>query len=229
MANTLLLEGKTYAISDGNEKQLVTFDTDGVFSEIFQDFDEVGGPEFGEGEAATWFIDATGVISITFLETEEDPQETDLVTVVSGLGQDVMVVSVDDDGVVAELTLTLVTPFTENDNLVGSWDIVEDGVSLLETLDFNADETGAYFDQGQLDVAFDWVIEPSGRLVLTLDDGPEAEVVITDNIHKLADSTADNLHVFAVIRGDGELSNEDADDPEGPPQVFFEVNLVRLP
>lgn len=229
LANTLLLEGKTYAISDGNEKQLVTFDSDGVFSEIFQDFDEEFGPEFGEDDSGTWFIDADGVIFITFPETEEDPQETDLATVVSGLGQDVMVVSVEEDGVVFELTLNLVTPFTENDNLVGSWDLVEDGVSILETIDFNDDGTGAYFDQGQLDVAFDWVIEPSGRLVLTLDDGPEAEVVITDNIHKLADSTANNLHVFAVIRGDGELINEDADDPEGPPQVFFEVNLVRLP
>ncbi len=73
----------------------------------------------------------------------------------------------------------------------------------------------------------DAIREPLPPKIVT--KAPCQEVVITDNIHKLADSTADNLHVFAVIRGDGELSNEDADDPEGPPQVFFEVNLVRLP
>jgi len=136
-----------------------------------------------------------------------------------------MVVSVDED-FVGELTLTLVTPFTANDNLVGTWDILENGVVTTETITFNVDGSGAYFDEGLLDDNFNWVIEPSGRLVLTLDDGPNAVAVFTDNIHKLADSTADNLHVFATYRADGVLEN-DSDVPSGPPQVIFEANLVR--
>jgi hypothetical protein len=229
LANTLLLEGKTYAVTgglDAFEEAIVTFEADGVFSEMFQEFDEVFGPEFGEENAATWFIDENGVVLITDPATEVDPQVTDLATVVSGLGEDSMVVSVEDEGVPSELTLTLVTPFTENDNLAGTWTITEGGVTSTETITFNADGTGAYFDDGLLDDDFDWVIEPSGRLVLTLDDGPNAVVVYTDNLHRLADSTADNLHVFATYRADGQLEN-DAADPSGPPEVIFDVNLVR--
>jgi len=226
VANTLLLEGKTYAFSDGFNKALVTFDAEGVFGEIYQDFDEEFGPEFGEESAATWFVDADGVIFVTDPATDVDPEETDLVTVVSGLGQDVMVVSFDEDGVVVELTLTLVTPFTESDNLVGSWTILENGVETTETITFNDDGSGSYFDGDLLDDNFNWVIEASGRLVLTLDDGPDAVAVFTDNIHRLADSTADNLHVFATYRADGELEN-DTDDPLGPPEVVFDVNLAR--
>ena len=228
VANTLLLEGKTYAITGGLddfEEVIVTFGAEGVFFEMFQEFSIEFGPEFGEESAATWFIDENGVVFITDPATDQDPQETDLVTVVSGLGQDVMVVSVDED-FVGELTLTLVTPFTANDNLVGTWDILENGVVTTETITFNVDGSGAYFDEGLLDDNFNWVIEPSGRLVLTLDDGPNAVAVFTDNIHKLADSTADNLHVFATYRADGVLEN-DSDVPSGPPQVIFEANLVR--
>jgi len=228
VANTLLLEGKTYAITGGLddfEEVIVTFGAEGVFSEMFQEFSDEFGPEFGEESAATWFVDENGVIFITDPATDQDPQETDLVTVVSGLGQDVMVVSVDED-FVGELTLTLVTPFTANDNPVGTWDILENGTVTTETITFNVDGSGAYFDDGLLDDNFNWVIEASGRLVLTLDDGPNAVAVFTDNIHRLADSTADNLHVFATYRADGELEN-DADDLLGPPQVIFEANLVR--
>jgi len=227
VANTLLLEGKTYAFSDGFNKALVTFDAEGVFGEIYQDYDEEFGPEYYEEALATWFIDADGVIFITDPATDEDPQETDMLTVVSGLGENVMVLSAeDDDGVPEELTLILVTPFTESDNLVGSWTILENGVETTETITFNDDGSGSYFDDGLLDDNFNWVIEESGRLVLTLDDGPDAVAVFTDNLHRLADSTADNLHVFATYRADGELEN-DTDDLLGPPEVIFDVTLAR--
>jgi len=229
MANTLLLEGKTYAITAGladYEQVIVTFGAQGVFTEIFQEFDVEFGPEFGEESVATWFVDDSGVVFITDPATDVDPEITDLVTVVSGLGEDVMVVSTEDGGVLSELTLTLVTPFTANDNLVGSWVILEGGVETTETVTFNVDGSGSYFDAGINDGDFAWVIEASGRLVLTLDDGPNAIVVYSDNLHRLADSTADNLHVFATYRADGELDN-DTDVPSGPPEVIFDVHLVR--
>jgi hypothetical protein len=229
VANTLLLEGKTYAVTDGLdafEKFLVTFEADGVFSEIFQEYSEEFGPEFGEENAATWFIDENGIIFITDPATDVDPQQTDLVTVVSGLGEDVMAIAVEEEGILSQLTLTLVTPFTANDNLTGTWTIFDEGVLSTETIMFNADGTGTYYDDGLFDVNFDWAIESSGRLVLTLDDGPNALVVFTDNLHRLADSTADNLHVFATYRADGVLDN-DSDVPSGPPEVVFDATLVR--
>jgi len=224
VANTMLLEGKTYAFSDGDEKGLVTFGANGVFSEIFQDFDDQDGPEWEEGEGE-WWVDDTGTLYITFVEAD-GTAETDEATVVSGLGEDRMVVLVSDDGVNDELALDRVVPF-EAGEVVGSWAIVEGGQTTTETATFNADGTGAYFDDGVLDENFDWNVNSAGILVNTLDDGPIADV-FSDNIHKLADSTADNLHVFSVFRRNGELEN-DTDDLTGPPEVIFEVNLTRVP
>lgn len=220
MANTLLLEGKTYAVFDQEFTELVTFDTNGIFSEIFQDFDVVDGPEFGE-ETATWFVDDIGVIRIT------DPEETDVVTVVSGLGDDSMDIMVDDGaGGITNLTLTRVVPFVAADVSGSTFDFSVDGQLQNETGVFNADGTGAYFNAGVLDENFDWTVNAAGILVVALQDGAGAPDGFTDNFHKLADSVTDNIHSVTVFRENGVLTNE-AIDPLGPPEAMLNENLLR--
>jgi hypothetical protein len=228
VANTMLLEGKSYAFSDGVETILATFGPDGAYSEIYEDFDEQSGPQFGEDEAE-WFVDDVGTIRIIFPEDELGEAETMVLTLVSGLGESRMVLSEEDDsGVAVEVVLDQVVPFDADDNIVGSWEIVEAGQVQTETVTFNANGTGSYFDAGINDGDFDWVINADGKLVLTLAEEPGDTGVFTDTFHKLADSTADDLHVMLVFRLDGELDN-DADDLQGPPQVISEGNLVRQP
>ncbi|MEL7450327.1 MAG: Ig-like domain-containing protein [Pseudomonadota bacterium] len=223
MANTLQLEGKSYAFFDGDERGIVTFGTDGVFSEIIQDFDDQDGPEFEEGEGE-WFIDADGAIFLTFVE-DNGEIDNDQATVVSGLGEATMTVSVvDDDGVVDEFSLTQVVAFTEEE-VVGMWQLNADGATSEDIVDFAADGSGTYSENGQLEDTFEWGVDANGILVIALDDGTQE--VFTDNFHKLADSTDDLLHVANVYRRDGELEN-DADDQTGPPEVIVEEFLTRL-
>ena len=228
VANTMLLEGKTYGFSDGVETILATFGSDGAYSEIYQDFDEQSGPQFGEDEAE-WFVDDVGTIRIIFPEDELGEAETMVLTLVSGLGESQMILSeVDDSGVAVELVLDQVVPFDADDNIAGTWEIMEDGQVQTETVTFNANGTGSYFDDGMNDGDFDWIVNGDGKLMLTLAEEPGDTGVFTDNFHKLADSTVDNLHLMLVFRFDGELDN-DAEDLQGPAEVIIEVNFVRQP
>ena len=130
----------------------------------------------------------------------------------------------DDDGVEEEFSLTQVVPFTE-DEVVGTWQLNADGATSEDIVVFDADGSGTYSENGQLEDAFEWTVDADGILVIALDDGTVE--VFTDNFHKLADSTDDLLHVANVYRLDGELVN-DADDTTGAPEVISEEFLTRL-
>lgn len=230
VANTALLEGKSYAWSSGFEKGISTFASDGVFLEIYQDYDEVDGPSFGECVApgcdlAEWFIDDTATLFLTFVEPD-GTTSTDIAEVVSGLGEDRMVVAIEDESGVMELGLDRVVPF-ESAGVVGTWNVFEAGVATTASVTFDADGTGTYSEDGVVDETFDWNVNSSGTLVVALDDGVGAPVW-TDNFHRLAGSTDDSVHAFVVFRLDGQLAN-DAFDPSGPPQVIVEVTLNRQP
>jgi len=224
MANTVLLEGKTYAFFEGNETGLVTFGANGVFSEVYQDFDAQFGPEWDEGDGE-WFVDDQGTIHITFVESDGTAQ-TDRATVVTGLGADTMLVLTDDDGVSNELVLTRVVPF-EATEVVGTWQDLDPNLTTVLTAAFNADGSGSYAADGIVDENFQWSVNAAGTLVSALQDVTGAPDGWTDNFHKLADSTADVLHLVVVFRIDGVLVN-DADDPTGPPEAILELNISRL-
>ena len=167
------------------------------------------------------------LIFITAPGTDDAPEETREATVISGFGEDVMVVSIEVNGEPRESTLTLVTSFTASDNLDNSsWEILQDGEPSSDTLALNADGSGAYAENGIVAEEFAWSIDSNGILVITLQNASAEEAEFSDHLYRLADSTADNLHAFVVLRADGELTNV-AEDPSGPPVVVFEGNLQR--
>ncbi len=225
-ANAALLQGKTYVYVDGDETGLVTFGENGVFTEIWQEFDDVDGPDFGEDEGE-WWVDANGTIYVTFVEADGTLDESSA-DVIGDLGGDRMVILTDDDGVSNELVLDRVVPFVTAD-VSGATFAFQDAAGQVsdETVVFDADGTGSYFEGSVVEDDFDWDISGTGKLVLTLDDGPDAVDVFTDNYHKLASSEGDLLNVVWVFRRNGELEN-DALDPTGAPQVVEVANLIRI-
>ncbi|MDH3642898.1 MAG: hypothetical protein OES38_12430 [Gammaproteobacteria bacterium] len=217
-ANALLLAGSTYAMTEATETGLFTFATDGSFHEILQKQDDDGSWSAEEG-SGTWAVNAQGVISILF------PNEpgSDGAEVVSGLGEDFMVVQASDDPT-SVMQVTRVVPI-EAALITGSFNIQDDSTGVAaETARFMGDFTGVHVGEDGVAEDFTWQLA-NGRLVVeTSGDTTFDNETLT--FHMLAGSGGDLLRFVVVQRVNGALREVDPTSSEMP-EAMMVLTLIR--
>ena len=218
IANAVMVNGKTYALTEDNDVALFTFNADGTLLEVAEFF-EGDSWEFYQDEGY-WIIDADGVFSVAWPDGE-----TEDLSVLSGLGGDTMSLQyTDDDGTVGTDTLTRVVAFDAS-TVAGAYDIVDASGSPVGEVLTLFEGGGGFYQDDESGEDLTWVVNADGQLVFTLYGGSGTDVE-TDNFYLLSDSTADNLHVIRVFRVNGQLEG-DADFPGEAPEAVLEMNFAR--
>ena len=217
-ANVLLLAGSTYAMTEATEMGLFTFGTDGSFDEILQEQDDDGTWSIEEASGA-WTVTAAGVISISF----PDEPDSGGAQVVSGLGEDIMVVEPTDDpnGVIQ---VTRVVPM-ETDLVVGSFSIQDESTGVAsETVRLDADFTGVHVGEDGVAEEFTWQVS-DGRLVVETSGDTDFDSE-TLTFYMLSGSGGDLLRFVAVHRVNGALREIDPTSGEMPDTLMV-VTMIR--
>lgn len=213
LANTLLLEGRRYGVRDPLHTAVLTFGAEGALNVQFQTFAD---DEWSFGERDTqWRVDGDGVLFETI--DGEDGAEVVSYTIVSGLGEDVMIMEPVDGG--AQLTLERVVPFVAAE-LEGSWDLVYASGPPTETATFNTDGTG--FQDGD---AFNWRVTADGTLIAESDGPPPW----ADYYYKLAGGTSDDTFEVLFVSREGGVIVDDRDPGSEVPEVILAFTFVRQP
>ena len=157
-ANTLLLEGKTYAAQEEDFIAVITFGEQGILHMISQELDDSGEWDWGERDSE-WIVDADGVI----IETGESG-EASMHAILSGLGGDMMVVAADDG---SQITLDRVVPFMDTE-MEGAWDMIEQHASTMTRRRSKPAGPGSTSTPDGLDGEFTWSVNADGVLVVDL-------------------------------------------------------------
>ncbi len=217
-ANALLLAGTTYVMTEATETGLFSFATDGTFHEILQQQEADGTWSVEEG-SGSWQVTAGGVISIQFPgETETEGAE-----VVSGLGEDVMVVQPSDDPNDVIQVLKIIP--LEQALITGSFNIQDDSTGVAsETARFDADFTGVHVGEDGVAEDFTWQISDGRLVVNTSGDGAFDNDTFT--LHLMTGSGGDLLQFLGVDRVNGELREVDPTSTEAPDTMQL-ITLIR--
>ena len=217
-ANALLLAGSTYAMTEATETGLFSFATNGAFHEILQQQEADGTWTVEEG-SGSWQVTAGGVISIQF----PGETETEGAQVVSGLGEDVMVVQPSDDP--NEVIQVLKVIPLEMALITGSFNIQDDSTgTVAETVRFNADFTGVHVGDDGVGEDFTWQLSDGRLVVNTSGDGAFDNDTLT--LHLLSGSGGDLLQFLGVERVNGELREVDPSSTEAPDTLML-ITLIR--
>lgn len=215
-ANTALLEGKTYVSQDPENRIIATFAGEGVFSDVIQVLED--GQWDTAQEQGEWRVDADGVITIIFgTDAEGELDFTQLTLTTGTLGGEQMSFVDNENGT---LDVDRVEPFTVAELADTQWEaFLADGTASGTFLNFNADGSGDYTEDGVVDETFDWVVQADGVLRLDLDDGLGAPPA-SDFLFKITGSTATNIDVGFYYTENGVVV-DDA-DPEDPAPLYVE-------
>jgi hypothetical protein len=219
-ANALLLAGSTYAMTESDEQGLFAFRTDGSFHEIVQHQDGADGSWSVDEGTGTWAVDANGAISIAF---PNDPTATGA-QVVSGLGEDIMVVQPNDSESSVMQVLRVVA--ADSALVVGSFSIQDEATGTVsETVRLLANGTGTHVGADGVGEDFTWRVSSDGRLVVTT-SGDTAFDTHTLTFYMLTGSSGDLLRFIAVERVNGVLREIDPSSTEMPDTLMV-VTMIR--